>query len=207
MEIKNTSIIEWEITPSEKRERLQQFISKTWWIILSFIIFSFFSFYSGFWSTKIQHGTNAALKELLFIVIAVAVGILLIYFFNKINPYQLRTFRLDNAGVQISKGKKKKSYSWNEFECFYVYTTYRGYTPNKETDLGKIFKAEEQIMGDIFYLKKKQTTFLSKLYKTFIVIYSEPNNLGDIFSFLKDKLPQKIMTATTDFGLIFYEFK
>ena len=62
-------------------------------------------------------------------------------------------------------------------------------------------------MLDQYFLKKKKKTFLSKLYKTFVIIQSEPNNDKEILSFLSRHLPKRERRASDDVGLIFYKFK
>ena len=63
------------------------------------------------------------------------------------------------------------------------------------------------IQGEIFYLKTEPKSFLSRFYKTFVVVYSGPDSSKIVEEFLNEYLPQKRMKPTTDMGLVFYKFK
>lgn len=201
-------ILTWEITPLEKRKRIRKFILKVWLAVIGLIIFSSFWNISGFYSWALRQGIKSAFFEVIYITIAAAIFIWLFFFLNELTPYKLRTYRLDNRGIEISKGKKKKYFSWNEFECFYPYRFYRSY-PNYPGELfrRRILKLEQQIRGQIFYLKKKSTGPFAKLFKVFVVVYSEPDNIKAVEEFLSKHLPKKKRTLSIDLGLIFYQFK
>jgi hypothetical protein len=204
----NNEVLTWEITPSEKREQIKNFISKTWLVLVGLVIFSLFYYVSDFFSWALREGIKPALLRVIYVAIGVVVFIGLFFLLNKFIPYRLRTYRLDNAGIAISKGKKKKYFSWNEFECFYPYRFYQSY-PNYpgESMRGQLLEAGQQIEGQIFYLKKKSIGFFSELCRIFVVVYSEPDNSKAVSKFLSKYLPSRKMTSSTDLGLVFYQFK
>lgn len=141
----------------------------------------------------------------------------LFFLINKNFPYADRSYSLDNSGINITKGKRNKKYSWNEFEYYYLYSdrnrvTAKVVRKENESYIGQsyrdtIYNAEKNITGDIFYLKKKRKNFISKVYKKFVVIYGEPENSTAISKSISRYLPRKTMTSTSDLGLVFYEFK
>ena len=201
-------VLTWEITPSEKREQIKKFISKTWLVLVGLVIFSLFYYVSDFFSWMLREGIKPALLRVVYVAIGVTVFIWLFFLLNKFIPYKPRTYRLDDAGIAISKGKKKKYFPWSEFECFYPYRSYQSY-PNYagESTRGQLLEAGQQIEGQIFYLKKKSIGFFSKLCRIFVVAYSEPNNSKAVSKFLSRRLPSRKMTSSTDLGLVFYQFK
>jgi hypothetical protein len=204
----NNEILTWKITPSEKRERIKNFISKTWLILVGLVIFSLFYYVSDFFSWVLHEGIKPAFLRVIYVAIGVVVFIALFFLLNKIVPYRLRAYRLDDTGIVISKGKKKKYFPWNKFECFYPYRSYQSY-PNYpgESMRGQLLEAGQQIEGQIFYLKKKSIGFFSQLCRIFVVVYSEPDNSRAVSKFLSKHLPSKKMTSSTDLGLVFYQFK
>lgn len=204
----NNEVLTWEITPSEKRAQIRKFISKTWLVLVGLVVFSLFYYVSDFFSWMLREGIKLALFRVVYVAIGVAVFIGLFFLLNKFIPYKLRAYRLDDLGIIISKGKRKKYFSWNEFECFYPYRSYQNYPnyPGKSMR-GQLLEAGQQIEGQIFYLKKKSTGFFSKLCRIFVVVYSESNNSKAVSKFLSKHLPSRKMTSSTDLGLIFYQFK
>lgn len=200
----SNEVLTWEITPSEKRRQVRNFILKTWLIFVVLAILSFTNFFD--WT--LREGIKPVLFTVIHAAIGVVVSIWLFFLLNEFIPYKSRAYRLDDSGIVISKGKKKKYFSWNEFECFYPYRAYQNY-PNylEESMRGQLLEAEKQIEGQIFYLKKKPTSFFSKLYKIFVVVYSKPNNSKEVSKFLAKHLPSRKMTPITDLGLVFYQFK
>jgi len=201
-------ILTWEITPSEKRKQVRKFILNVWPVLVGFVIFSLFYYVSGFLSWMLHQGIKPALSMVLYVAIGVTVCIWLFFILTKFLPYKLRTYHLDNTGITISKGRKKKYFPWNQFECFYTYRVYQSY-PNYpgESMREQILKTGQQIEGQVFYLKKKSKGFLSRFCKIFVVIYSKPDNSKDVLKFLSKHLPQRKMTWSTDLGLVFYQFK
>ena len=136
-------------------------------------------------------------------------GILLVV--NKFLPYKERSYMLDNNGVTISRGRKTKFYSWNDFECFYPYSerfiASHSQDPAIEEKREKIYEVDKSIEGEIFYLRKKPNNILDRLHKTFVVIYSKADNFNEVNNFLVNYLERKAMQNSTDLGLVFYEFK
>ena len=77
--------------------------------------------------------------------------------------------------------------------------------PQKE-EIG-IFDVERNIVGEIYFLKKKSRGIFSGLIKHFVVVYAELGNSKEVGGFLAGHLPERKMTSTSDLGLVFYEFK
>jgi len=145
-----------------------------------------------------------------------AVGIILLaLIINKLFPYQKRVYYFDHQRITISKGHKTKSYLWSDFECFYQYASQRGQQKSSRNsskfilkeDIERISEVAEKIQGHSFYLRRKKVSFLSKLYKIFVVIYSKPDNSKAVKKNLSKHLPQMAMESNTDLGLVFYQFR
>ena len=210
----------WKITAVEKKKRTQRLIFRIW---LPFIILGIIAATIGYPMLFSYHfitkGWIFILRQIIYTTIGVIGSLLLLLLINRFIPYQERSYFLDNNGLIISKGRKKKHYLWSDFEHFYPYSEryisgppqdVQQWHPQDYVAGGKreeIFKAESKTMGGIFYLKKKPKNILSKLYKSFVIIYSEPNNTNAVLKFLSSHLPTKQMKATSDLGLALYEFK
>ncbi len=197
--------LKWQITSSKKRKQIQEGVLIIGPVLIGFIFLFLTSRFNIY---------NISFKEIIYAILGVIISFLLLLLINKIFPYQDRKYSLDNNGITISKGKKTKRYLWTDFECFHPYSEGRGFKPDvrpRSLDLEesreKIFEAGKKIEGYIFYLKKKQKNIFSKLYKVFVVVYSEIENQKAVNKFLSNHLPKKSMKNTTDLGLIFYEFK
>ena len=197
--------ISWKITPSEKRKQIQKGILVIGPLIMGLLILVL---------TSRLALRNITFKEIIYSGLGVTISFILILLLNRIFPHKEKAYFLNDNGLIISKGKKTKQYSWNDFECFYPYSERYSFKPNLssyqsdiEEKRGEIFKTGRSIEGEIFYLKKKPKNIFSKLYKVFVVIYSEINNQEAINRFLSNKLSRKLMKDTTDLGMIFYEFK
>lgn len=204
-------LLTWEITPTEKRTRTGKFISRSWLILVGLVVFSLFYHTNDFTSWLLREGLKPALTKVFGVIIGVSICIWLFFLLNKFLPYKKRVYQLNNAGIKIVEGKKKRHFSWNEFECFYPYRLYQS-SPKDQRRPGETTKAEflkvgQQAEGRIFYLKKKSKGLLSRFFKTFIVVRSEPNNSKTVMKFLSKHLSQKRMTSGTDLGLVFYQFK
>jgi hypothetical protein len=226
----DNEVLTWEITPNEQRERRQKtlilYLRLFWIFILGVIVLSF----------SLVKGEPYYIASVAGTIILIAffwlIGLIASLFFNRFFPYQKRKYYLDNQGITIFHGSKKRHYPWRDFECFYIYTFQRSgskrdfknivfetYNRDKEEEIkettykllnitGKTLgKTTEEIEGKIFYLKKRKSGLLSKFYKTFIIVYSEPENSKDVEEFLSRHLPFKKMGAFTDAGLVFYKFK
>jgi hypothetical protein len=180
----------WRITPLEKRKSFQQGI-----IIVGLMFISLFirSLARGELDIEFQDG--------LYAVLSLAVSIPLLLLFNKIFPYKERAYHLSDNKVMISQGDKKKEYSWNEFDYFYSYLRVKG------SLAPEILRETRETTGDIFYLRKKSKNPLSKLYKSFVIVYSESKNDKEVLNFLSRHLPRREKNITDELGLIFYEFK
>ncbi len=64
-----------------------------------------------------------------------------------------------------------------------------------------------QINGKTFYLKKTRRNFWSSAIKTFVVIYSEPDNSEQVETALKTHLPHLPLKITSELGITRFEFK
>ena len=216
-------VLTWTITPSERRKQVKEFISRAW-LILIVLAVSFLFYYRRNLSSRILYEEINPITLGLYTAIGIIALTCLVLLLNKIVPYKLRTYRLDSSGITISKGKKKKYFSWKEFECFYLYQVsrvssnhprklYQSYSNypeeymSEESMRTQLLETEQQIEGQIFYLKKKSSGFFSKFYKVFVVVYSKPNNSKAVARFLSNHLPSRKMTLSTDLGLVFYQFK
>jgi len=204
----NNESLAWEITPSEKREQIRKIISRIWLLIIGFIIASYLYFVSSFTSDLLRYG----IKYSLFMIVGMAIGMTiflwLFFFLGKYIPYSSRTYSLDSAGITISKNRKKKYYSWNEFESFYVYLTVpKKVNQSPQDELREqLIQAEQDIEGQIYYLKKKPLGYFHIFYKSFVVIYSKPANSVAVTKFLNTRLQQSQRKVSDELGLISYEF-
>ncbi|MCD6550015.1 hypothetical protein J7K24_00530 [bacterium] len=123
-------------------------------------------------SADVEFSLKNFLYSIFFTTLLIIGIILFLFVGNKIFPYQRRVYYLDSQGITISKGKKKKHYSWDDFECFYRYSVGRG---SFRTTSFPSNSTSKMIQGETFYLKMESKSFLSRFYKTFVVVYSEPD--------------------------------
>jgi hypothetical protein len=225
----NSENLTWEITPEEKRKRTEKALILWFGFLLFFVSYAMFHLLG---ESRSKEEFIERLYIAIFSVASVIVGFLISFLLNKKFHYPKIRYHLDSQGITIFKGNKKRYFLWKDFECFYIYTPVRSGQKQKikeskiENFMKKLERKEEReiakelgsklivtsemsrrIEGEVFYLKKKQSGFLSKFYKTFVVIYSEPDNWQRVLKFLKKYLPQKPMETFTDAGLVFYEFK
>ncbi len=211
MELKDNrkNFLHWTITSKEKRERNQKMILI---MVIPLIGLVFITFGEQYFFSDYQ------IDQVFLSVVGVVVSVSIFFLINKVFPYAERTYSIDNLGISITKGKKNKKYLWEEFECYYPYSE-RGRVKAKVKSSNEnkkykgqqfrdtIFNTEKDIAGDIFYLKKKKTGFISKIYKKFVVVYGEAENSSKIRKILSCYLPRKRMRSSSDLGLVFYEFK
>lgn len=206
-----SEFLTWEITPIKQKERNQKIL----FFLLSSLPIFIGIFITATSSSKVEFSSRDTLRVIFYGVSVIVAILLLFLIINKFFPYQKRVYYLNNQGITISKGNKKKYYLWSDFECFYQYASQRGHVKsfrysNKyilEEDIKRIIETEKEIQGQIFYLKKKSFGLLSKFYKIFAVVYAEPDNSEIVKIFLSKHLPQISMKANTDLGLVFYRFK
>lgn len=203
--------ITWEVTSKERRGQVQAFISRTWLLfVLLVIIVPFFStntfFELRFW------GIGQFLHTVGYSILGVALVLAGFFFLNKILRYRDRKYALNDEGIEISVGEKHKKFSWSDFEYFYAYSARGQHSSRSGT--GNILQGTREqigsvaqgIEGGIFYLQKRSGGILG-FGKVFVVVHAEPDNTGIVSRFLQQKLPEKQMTAGSDLGLVFYEFK
>jgi hypothetical protein len=186
--------LDWQITRSEKRTRVQK-------SIFVFGPFLFLVIMGPFLTNGIFD-----FRKIIYVALVGIIILLMVILANKIFPHKEKQYSLNNYGITISVGRKTKTYSWNEFESFYSYSLVIRKSANPSIS-HQVAELNKDIRGDTFYLRKKSNNLISKLYKTFVVVYSETDNSEMVNEFLVNHLPKKEMTNTTDLGLVFYEFK
>lgn len=199
----------WEITPSEKRSRIKNFIIYAVPAFFCLTLFLLLEDQATISSWAREGGLKSVTANFL-AIFGVMAGIIGIFFIaNQFWPYSRRTYRISPAGIEITKDNKQKFYPWTNFIRFYPYRSIgvaSSRRKNKQS-LTKIIKVNQETEGQIFYLQKKNHKWFSFFYKTFVVVYSEPDNSGKVSSYLEQHLPKNKMTDFTDLGLIFYYFK
>jgi hypothetical protein len=189
--------LKWEITPQEKRFKIDRFIKVAWFpfvcLAVSYLVIKIF-----------KSNLQQIITEL---IIAIVVFVLIIAV-NKIFPYKTRTYFLNEGGLVISKGNKQKKYFWNDFECFYNYSQRdNSWDAKQNNKKSRIFMASKTVSGDIFYLKRKAINISDKLRKVFVVVYTETENNKQVNEFLSNHLSIKDIKSSSDLGLVHYEFK
>jgi hypothetical protein len=209
MENQNRIVLNWEITPKEQRTTNQKILILALYSLP--IIFGIMTVAIAI--SDIKFSFKDYLQAIFYGIVIILGIILFSLIINKIFPYKDRAYSLDNQGITISKGKRKKPYLWSDFDCFYEYTSrYESPKFSNQYDISKeeIKSASErskEIKGQIFNLKKKSSGLLSKFYKILVVVYSEPDNSKIVLEFLNKHLPEKIKTEKDNLGLIIYKFK
>ncbi|MDP2632093.1 MAG: hypothetical protein Q8P25_00015 [Candidatus Curtissbacteria bacterium] len=204
-------VLDWGMTPIEQRERNQKIL-----LFLLFLLPIFVGIIMAAISAPEVAFSNKERLSAIPFSISIIVGIIILsLIINKLVPYKKRAYNLDSQGITISRGDKKKHYLWSDFECFYLYVGRRGSAklskyPNKyigREDIKMIDRVGEEIQGQIFYLRKKSSNVLSKIFKSFVVIYTNPDNSRAVKNFLSEYVQEKEMEAGTDLGIVIYEFK
>ena len=221
MEQKHTdsSTLKWEITPAERRKRVRKLIFIAWFpLFILGVLASTITYPASFTYDLLLRGLPYVLKNALWTVAWVMLSTVILLIVNQFFPHKTRTYVLNNETISISRGRKGKTYSWEDFEYFYPYSKryrtnlYKGLDnidPHKigENQREKMFSAERDTTGELFYLKRKPEGFISKLFKVFVIVYSEPDNNTQVVNFLSRHLERKDMKSTSDLGMVFYEFK
>ncbi|MBU4339103.1 hypothetical protein KKB43_01805 [Patescibacteria group bacterium] len=211
----NSISISWEITPNEQKERKLEVL---FYVIkrLPFLLGALFVYLLSERHFSFAETLNSFFYILLFVVLMVGIYYICLLY---ITHEEVRRYFLDNEKIKISKGGKEKTYFWSDFECFYLYEIIRNDSKNQKfsgsrslskENRGKIIEIlqeEQKISGQVFHLKKKAKNILGKIYKTFVVIQSESDNLKEVDNFLNNHLLKQKMAHTTDLGLVFYEFR
>ena len=159
-----------------------------------------------------------AIKEKSWMIFFVFVGILAMFYIYAFvfARFKERKFQLSETGIIISKGTRQKIYSWDEFDCFYTHT----FVVNRNAKQVRDFRIRAavqdiistsnqltEISGKTYYLKKKKLSFWDKFFKTFVVVYSEPDNSGQVEQVLAAYLPHQPLEMSTETGMVKYEFK
>lgn len=196
--------MEWEITPEEKRFRTEKIIKKSFWLILFLMpifIIDVFICPNGDcgWMTIVN-------DFLAWFFILVLVAILLIFFMllrNNFFPYYRRRYILSDDHIEIFRGNRSRVYNWDQFEYFYNYSKYDEKAHSKVLEFAEYSK---KVLGETFYLKKKSSSWFN-FFKTFVVIYSEPDISEKVQEFLRKHLPEKDTKKFFYEGFISYKFK
>jgi hypothetical protein len=195
--------LNWQITTKEKRKQVKKAILVAGPLIVGFAFF-----------VLVASGRKINFVEIIYALSGIIILFFIFFLVNKFLPYPERTYLLADDKLVVSKGNKVKNYSWSEFECFYPYSERYGlkfYKDQRSAEIeekrGEIILVGKNIEGEIFYLKKKPKNIFTKLYKVFVVIYSEIDNQKAVNRFLSNQLSKKPMKDTTDLGMVFYEFK
>lgn len=205
----------WEITPEERRDQISTFVSRTWFLLVALAVIIPLLYFSTFLEI-VFWGIARFLNTTAYSVVGVVIAIGGFFLINKFFRYKKRSYLFDDLGIKISKGKKEKMFSWSEFEYFYSYSSrFRATTRSvfsdqlAQTTTGMkkhLQDTESTIEGEIFYLKRTPVG-LSRICKIFVVVHTEPTNTGKVLDFLRQHLPEKQMTGSSDLGLVFYQFK
>lgn len=192
-------IFEWEITSQEAKNRTLQSIP----VVVSVL--------SGL-------ALIVAIKERSWTVFAVFVVLMIVFYFLALafSKFKARKFQIGDSGIYISKGSKQKTYTWDDFEYFFTYSLVINKNLSGVRNLRTKAMSQEiintqdklaNINGEAYFLKKKQKTFLDKLVKTFVVVYSEPDNSTQVEEALATHLPHRPFEISTEAGITRYEFK
>lgn len=199
--------LSWTITPSERRCQIKKFISIAWIPLTGLVVFSCFEYVSNFVSWTLRDGIEKAIVNVISMVVGVLIMIFLFFIVNLIFPYKKRSYILNREGIKIAKGRKERFFLWNDFDFFYSYRMIRLGPEDKDFFREGLSKAGDSLEGKIFYLKKKAVGPFSKLYKVFVIVYSEKDNSDKVLKFLSLKLQRKQMKPDSDLGLVSYKFK
>ncbi|MCL5666478.1 MAG: sugar porter family MFS transporter [Patescibacteria group bacterium] len=191
--------LQWDITPQEAKSRTLQSIPVVANVLAGLALI-------------------LAIKEKSWRIFFIFAGIVIAFYiftlvFAKFKP---RKFQISQSGITISKGTKQKTYSWDEFDCFYTHSL----VINRNTKGVRNFRTHAavqdiittndrlvEISGNTYYLKKKKRTFWDKIVKTFVVVYSEPDNSGQVEQAISTYLSHQPLEMSTEAGMIKYEFK
>jgi hypothetical protein len=193
--------LEWEITSHEAKSRALQMIPAAARVLVIFA--AIMAWQARSWK-----------------ILLVFAGIMIIFYLltATLGKFKGKTYKINEVGIFVSKGNKQKTYSWNDFECFYTHTLVapnrKYYKDTKDfiekggsADLVAMQEQFDAIGGSVYYLQKKKVSFLDKFRKVFVVIYSEPDNSKEVAEALKVYLPHEIMEPFTDAGMVKYEFR
>lgn len=191
-------LYEWEINPQESKHRSFKAVSL---IAPAILIF----------------GIILAFEEKSWFVLWVVVVILTIYclYIFLLKRHQPRKYIITEVGITIFKGLKFKVYNWSEFENFHIHSLIinKDSSSTKGTMLQKagadvLFAVDDlnKINGKIFYLKKVKKGFFGRLIKTFVAVYSEPENQEQVESLLSKHIVKVPITHLTETGVVILEY-
>ena len=203
--------LSWTITSKNRREQVREFIRRSWFLFVIMGILSHFSYAGNYTDVRVLN-LQEILYDSTYSIVGVLFGIVILLLVNTIITRRDRSYSLDNTRVKISLGKKTERFRWEDFDCFYNYST-RNYNPNDSNDVLPSEKTKtafvnirNDIEGDIFYLKKR-TKYFRFFNKVFIVLLTKPENSKSVEGMLLKKLRKEKMKNTSDLGLVRYKFK
>lgn len=205
--------LSWEITSEEKRERTQKLLSV---IAIPFVLMSamgiLFADTSSFSELLSTDALGSLLREVAFVVLIAIGAVLFLFVINKFWPYANRKYQIDAKGVTIWKGKRQKYFLWSELENYFIYKSLSSSRSTRdrlnEPTKKQVNLAAKNIEGEVFYLSKKPRNILLRIfYKTFAVIYTEPDNSQNVNNFISRHLPQRKMRSFDSLGLKSHYFK
>ncbi len=191
--------LQWEIKGSERRRQLRTIIMVAGPLLITFLVLFFLQSWIIDRSPTFAEGAASG--------IAIVVGLSLLFAFSYFMPVFGRAYRFGRDGCTVTKGKRTGRFLWTDFESFYRYGDPLWRYGNWPGGLERVemHEVSRRIEGSIFYLKKKPANWLEKyLYKTFIVIYSRPDNSEAVCRFLETYLSRVRATLQAEMGLAFF---
>lgn len=198
MEMETGKNLNWEITSKEAKSRTLQSIPLVVNVLFGFAVIM---------------AIQAKSWTVLFVFVAI---VTIYYFFTFIfGKFKQKIYKITETGIAISKGSKQKTYSWNDFECFYTHSLIinhkaqaRDFNTRVATqDLINTSGRLSEVNGKTYYLKKKKQAFWDKFVKTFVVVRSEPENSKQVEETLATYLTHETFNNHTELGMTKYEFK
>ncbi len=197
------NILSWDLSPKDQKQKNKK--------VLTFLLSSL-PIFIGIVFTVLRTSRSPYSVDEYWSVSFYAVLIILISFIiNSFSSYPKRSYELDDSGITISKGKKRKHYFWNDFSYFYQYSMGRSkLKPSRymsKENIESFHEADELIRGHVFYLRKKPRNLFSKLYKEFVIVYVAPSKVDLINTSLTNHLKSKPINLSSDLGLVIYRFK
>lgn len=198
---------EWTITSKEKRKRGWKSVPIILTTLVPVALLGFF--YTRSW------------RALLYNVLGIAIFLALFLIYNAI-PKKERRYRIDENGIFVAKGKREKTYVWNELEYFLKETPtsvmmdantegLRRDELNTLDETATRVKNQalqyKNIHGQTYFLRKKPRNILEKIRPRCVVVYSEPNNDKQVATTMAKYIPQKTYGPAGAGLLVKFEFK
>src|SRR5680860_253419 len=203
--------IRWEIANSEQKEKERNKVKMILKLLPVLVVISF----TMLLSVSPVFPIGDTLKSFVLFWIFMSIVVALLFFKNSIWTYKKRTYYLNSLGFEVSRVNKKDFFEWTDFECYYKYSRDRwsensaniernrtmtsGEIGEISIKEGRYFENEDE---GIYYLKKKRVGIWGIFCKTFILIYTEADSDKIVDKYISLHLPKKMMTATTDMGMV-----